>query len=338
MAHEFGHGTGGLADEYCQPGTFAGGEPGAVNVTDQHEPRHPQVAAVRRAGHACPDRRQPDPGAGCTGWNGHRTGRLERPETPASSRAAARGLAATTARSSTAGCAGTRPRIARSATREMKSNAEPSAATASRRSTPETSTGTARTTSSSTTGTRSTSTAPNGAQLDVVFSAVERVPGSWQFKPGDQFYVGDFNGDGKDEVVVFNGTDWAIEYLGLLADDGADGLRLIARYDNSMPGWEFPPGDSSTSPTSTATGERTSSSSTARTGRSPTSGCCGRTARASRSCTLRRRHARLADAAGDRHIVGDFTGDGKEDLWVFNGSTGRSRTWACCGRTGRRCG
>ena len=33
MAHEFGHGTGGLADEYCQPGTYTGGEPGAVNLT-----------------------------------------------------------------------------------------------------------------------------------------------------------------------------------------------------------------------------------------------------------------------------------------------------------------
>ena len=33
MAHEFGHGTGGLADEYCKKGTYTGGEPGQVNVT-----------------------------------------------------------------------------------------------------------------------------------------------------------------------------------------------------------------------------------------------------------------------------------------------------------------
>ncbi len=51
-----------------------------------------------------------------------------------------------------------------------------------------------------------------------------------QFTAGDQFYIGDFNGDGKDEVAVFNGTNWAIPYLGLLADDGGGGLRLIARY------------------------------------------------------------------------------------------------------------
>ena len=36
------------------------------------------------------------------------------------------------------------------------------------------------------------------------------MPGSWQFSPGDQFFVGDFNGDGKDEVAVFNGTDWVM--------------------------------------------------------------------------------------------------------------------------------
>jgi len=77
----------------------------------------------------------------------------------------------------------------------------------------------------------------NGAQLDHVFSAVERVPGSWQFQPNDQFYIGDFNGDGKDEVFVFNGSDWVMPYLGLLADDGSNGLRLIARYDGDIPGW-----------------------------------------------------------------------------------------------------
>ena len=77
----------------------------------------------------------------------------------------------------------------------------------------------------------------NGAQLDHISSAVERVPGSWQFQANDQFFVGDFNGDGKDEVVVFNGTDWNIPYLGLLADDGHNGLRLIARYDGDIPGW-----------------------------------------------------------------------------------------------------
>jgi hypothetical protein len=70
-----------------------------------------------------------------------------------------------------------------------------------------------------------------------MFSGVERVPGSWQFKPNDQVVVGDFNGDGVDEVVVFNGVDWVMPYLGLLVSDGSGGLRLVARYDGDIPGW-----------------------------------------------------------------------------------------------------
>jgi hypothetical protein len=76
-----------------------------------------------------------------------------------------------------------------------------------------------------------------GAGLAHSFSGVERVPGSWQFQANDQIVVGDFNGDGADEVVIFNGVDWAIPYLGLLVSDGAGGLRLIARYDGDIPGW-----------------------------------------------------------------------------------------------------
>ncbi|MCU1441859.1 MAG: hypothetical protein JWQ59_9 [Cryobacterium sp.] len=103
-----------------------------------------------------------------------------------------------------------------------------------------------------------------GGFPDLSFSAVGLVPGSWQFQPNDQFFVGDFNGDGKDEVVVFNGSDWIMPYLGLLADDGLGGLRLIARYDGDIPGWG-------------------------------------------------------GLAANDRFFVGDLTGDGRDDLVVFNG-------------------
>jgi hypothetical protein len=77
----------------------------------------------------------------------------------------------------------------------------------------------------------------NNAGFTHAFSGVERVPGSWQFMPNDQVLVGDFNGDGVDEVVIFNGVDWVMPYLGLLVSDGSGGLRLIARYDGDIPGW-----------------------------------------------------------------------------------------------------
>jgi hypothetical protein len=83
-----------------------------------------------------------------------------------------------------------------------------------------------------------------GAGFTHSFSGVERVPGSWQFKPNDQIVVGDFNGDGADEIVIFNGVDWAMPYLGLLVSDGAGGLKLIARYDGDIRGWGgFAPND-----------------------------------------------------------------------------------------------
>jgi len=77
----------------------------------------------------------------------------------------------------------------------------------------------------------------DGKGFTHTFSGVERVPGSWQFKPNDQIVVGDFNGDGTDEVVIFNGVDWVMPYLGLLVSDGAGGLKLIARYDGDISGW-----------------------------------------------------------------------------------------------------
>ena len=82
-------------------------------------------------------------------------------------------------------------------------------------------------------------------------------------RPGDHHAVGDFNGDGKEDLWVFNGSDWSIPYLGMLRSTGAS-LAMSKRYDGTMPGWQMRP--------------------------------------------------------DDRHYVGDFDGDGKADLYVFNGT------------------
>ena len=98
----------------------------------------------------------------------------------------------------------------------------------------------------------------DGGGFTHTFSGVERVPGSWQFQPNDQIVVGDFNGDGGDEVVIFNGVDWAMPYLGLLVSDGDGGLQLIARYDGDIPaGAASRTTTGSCRPTSTATARTT---------------------------------------------------------------------------------
>lgn len=162
----------------------------------------------------------------------------------------------------------------------------------------------------------------NGSQLDLVFSAVERVPGSWQFKPNDRFYIGDFNGDGKDEVAVFNGVDWVMPYLGLLADDGAGGLRLIARYDGDIPGWgglakndQFYVGDFSGGGKKDLfvfNGADWSMTYVAML-RSTGVGFD----------LVRRFDGDIPGwgglASNDKLFVGDFSGDGKADLYIFNG-------------------
>ena len=98
------------------------------------------------------------------------------------------------------------------------------------------------------------------------FSLVKRYDGELARladAPGDQHYVGDFNGDGKEDLWVFNGSDWSIPYLGMLRSTG-DALAMSHRYDGEMPGLaDDARATSTTSATSTATARPTSTSSTA---------------------------------------------------------------------------
>ena len=69
----------------------------------------------------------------------------------------------------------------------------------------------------------------------------QNLPG-WQMTSGDQFFVGDFSGDGKSDLFVFNGANWAYPDLGLLKSNGS-GYTMSHRYDHYLPNWQMTPND-----------------------------------------------------------------------------------------------
>jgi hypothetical protein len=221
MAHEFGHGAGGLADEYCQPGTFTGGEPGAVNVTANSNRTTLKWRQYVDPSTPVPTGINPNPGNGiCTGWN-----QGPQPADWDGSQSAGLFEGAQYVDSGkyrpVINCRmrGNSPPYCPVCYTEMKSKHHLASGHSFAHVYTGDFSGDGKDDILIHNGNSILVYRSDGTRFELVFSAVERVPGSWQFQPGDQFYIGDFNGDGKDEVVVYNSTNWAMEYLGLRLDD-----------------------------------------------------------------------------------------------------------------------
>jgi hypothetical protein len=323
MAHEFGHGTGGLADEYCQPGTYSGPEPGPVDITANTNRNTLKWRRFVNPATPVPTGINPTPGTGiCTGYNqgtppagwssdqdvglfegaSYKDTGLYRPVINCRMR-------------------GNSPPYCPVCYTQLKTLMHPFSGHSFLKCYPGDFNGDGRDDLLVHNGNSIMLFRSNGSQLDLVFSAVERVPGSWQFQPGDRFFVGDFNHDGKDEVAVYNSTDWVMEYLGLLADDGNNGLKLIARYDDAMPGWQFQAGDQFYVADFDGDGKEDLFVFNGGDWAIPYLGMLrswggGFTVVKRYDSTMPGWQMR----PGDRHMVGDFSGDGRDDLWVFNGT------------------
>ena len=111
-----------------------------------------------------------------------------------------------------------------------------------------------------------------GSELELDWIATPKIT-NWEFKSGDKFYVGDFSGDGLDDLFVVNHTGWhdgspdnPVSVIGMLRSTGS-GFVLENRFDDTLPGWD-------------------------------------------------------SMKSNDEFFVADFNGDGLDDLFVFNGAIG----------------
>ena len=323
MAHEFGHGTGDLADEYCsRPGSYPYGEPDRPNITINTNRATLKWNQFVDPATPIPTGVAPANPTGCTAWTvGAQPAGWSDSDDAGLFEGGSTWMKGIYRPVINCRMRGNSPPFCPVCYTRMKSNAEPYAEHTFLKVYAGDFNGDGKDDILVHSGNAIHIYRSNGSQLDVVFSAVERVPGSWQFQPGDRFYVGDFNGDGKDEVAVFNGTNWIMEYLGLLADDGANGLKLIARYDNSMPNWDFTSGDRFHVADFNGNGKKDLLVFNGGNWAIPYVGMLRSTGA---GFTLSKRYdANLPGwqmRPGDRHYVGDFTGNGRDDLWVFNGS------------------
>jgi hypothetical protein len=150
---------------------------------------------------------------------------------------------------------------------------------------------------------------------------VARYDGSlpnWQMGKHDQFFVGDFNGDGKADLYAFNGTDWSSRWFGMFASTGT-GFSNVVNYKDDLGGWQMGSDDKYYVGDYTGGGKADIMVFNGTNWSSRWFGMFASIGTGIKQTALYKDSlAGWQMNAHDRHFVGDFTGDGKADLYVSN--------------------
>jgi hypothetical protein len=157
----------------------------------------------------------------------------------------------------------------------------------------------------------------------VKYRYVGTLPG-WEMRPGDKFYVADFDADGKADLYVANTTltDWSMGYLGMLRSTGT-ALEMKALYSDTLPGWDkMKPGDQFYVANVDGTGGKDLFVV------NNTEWCAGYLMSLLSTGTALVEGPRYDQVLGnwanlmpgDKYVVADFEGRGNDGLYVFNGT------------------
>lgn len=143
---------------------------------------------------------------------------------------------------------------------------------------------------------------------------------TWQPATDDQYFVGDFNNDGKDDLFVFNGTNWSMPYLALLKSTG-NGFVGSARYDNKIGGfWTMKSKDQLYVSDFNGDGK---SDLLIRNGNQWSMPYVGMLRSTGSALSGVKRYDGSFNGwqmkQNDQLFVGDFNGDNKDDVYIFNG-------------------
>lgn len=76
-----------------------------------------------------------------------------------------------------------------------------------------------------------------GNRFEPVRIYAQNLPG-WTMTSGDEFYVADIDGDGRKDLLVYNGKNWSIPYF-LMGRSTGTALQYVRRYDHYLPVWEM---------------------------------------------------------------------------------------------------